>query len=113
MVAHAGVSACNIHGTANSKLKTKMICIEGIIIPANWDKNGNIVDLAIATRDEEEYLITDQDQVDRLKPLLRQEVEIRGILQTKKGRKFIKVKRFSKLETTSNTSNIWLQKQPQ
>ena len=113
MVAHAGISACNIHGTANSKLKTKMICIEGIIIPANWDKNGNIVALAIATRDEEEYLITDQDQVDRLKPLLRQEVEIRGILQTKKGRKFIKVKRFSKLETTSNTSNIWLQKQPQ
>ena len=85
-----------------------MICVEGIIIPASWDKNGNIVDLAIATRDEEEYLITDQDQVDRLKPLLRQEVEITGILQTKKGRKFIKVTRFSKLETTSNTSKIWL-----
>ena len=95
------------NGTANGELKAKMICIEGIIIPANWDKHGNVVDLAIATREEEEYLITDQDQVDRLKPLLRQEVEIRGILQTKKGRKVIKVTAFSKLETTSNTSKIW------
>jgi hypothetical protein len=85
-----------------------MICIEGIIIPAGWDKNGNVVNLAIATREEEEYLISDQDQVNRLKPLLRQEVEIRGTLQTKKGIKFIKVKNFSKLETTSNTSKIWL-----
>ena len=73
-----------------------MICIEGIIIPANWDEKGNVVDLAIATSDENEYLITDKDQVARLKPLLRQEVEIRGILRTNKGRKIIQVKRFNK-----------------
>ena len=95
------------NGTANSKLKATMICVEGIIIPANWDNQGNVVDLAIATRNEEEYLITDKKQVARLKPLLRQEVEIRGILQTKKGRKIINVTRFSKLETTSNTAKIW------
>jgi len=75
-----------------------MICVEGIIIPANWDSKGNVVDLVIATRDEEEYLITDKDQVARLKMLLRQEVEIEGILQTKKGKRIIKVKRFSKLK---------------
>ena len=75
-----------------------MICLEGIIIPANWDNKGNVVDLAIATRDEEEYLITDKDQVARLKPLLRQEVEIKGTLRTKEGRRIIKVKRFSKLK---------------
>ena len=75
-----------------------MICVEGIIIPTNWDKKGNVVNLAIATRDEEEYLITDKDQIARLKPLLRQEVEIKGILQTKEGRQIIKVKRFSKLK---------------
>jgi hypothetical protein len=60
---------------ANGKLKAKMICIEGIIIPTNWDKKGNVVNLAIATRDEEEYLITDKDQIAR------------------------KVKRFSKLKS--------------
>jgi len=75
-----------------------MICVEGIILPASWDKKGNVVDLAIATRNEEEYLITDRDQVARLKPLLRQEVEIRGILQTQEGKRIIRVKKFSKLK---------------
>lgn len=77
-----------------------MICVEGLIVPASWDNKGNVVDLAIATRDETEYLITDIDRVAELKPLLRQEVEIRGILQTKEGKKIIKVKGFSKLEIT-------------
>ena len=81
-----------------------MICIEGIIIPANWDNNGNVVDLAIATRDEEEYLITDKDQIARLKPLLRQEVEIEGITQIQKGKRIIKVKKFGKLKTWSKAS---------
>ena len=80
-----------------------MICIEGIIIPAGWDNKGNVVDLAIATRDETEYLITDNDRVAELKPLLRQEVEIRGILQTKEGKKIIKVKGFSKLKIKSHS----------
>jgi hypothetical protein len=81
-----------------------MICIEGIIIPANWDNNGNVVDLAIATRDEEEYLITDKDQIARLKPHLRQEVEIEGITKIQKGKRIIKVKKISKLKTWSNAS---------
>jgi len=76
----------------------KMICLEGIIIPASWDNKGNVIDLAIATRDEEEYLITDKDQVAQLKPLLRQEVEITGILRTQEGKRIIRVKRFSKLK---------------
>jgi len=75
-----------------------MICVEGIILPASWDNKGNVVDLAIATRDEEEYLITDKDQVARLKPLLRQEVEIKGILRTQEGKRIIRVKKFSKLK---------------
>jgi len=75
-----------------------MICLEGIILPASWDNKGNVVELAIATRDEAEYLITDKDQVARLKPLLRQEVEIKGTLQTQEGKRFIRVKKFSKLK---------------
>lgn len=75
-----------------------MICVEGIIIPASWDNKGNVIDLAIATRDEEEYLIIDKEQVARLKPLLRKEVEITGILRTRKGKRIIRVKRFSQLK---------------
>lgn len=91
----------------NGESKAMMICIEGLIIPASWDKKGNVVDLAIATRDEEEYLITDKDQVARLKQLLRQEVEIKGILRTEQGKRIIQVKRFSRLETKSNTNKFF------
>ena len=73
-----------------------MICVEGIIIPANWDENGNVVDLAIATSDEKEYLITDKSQVARLKPLLRQEVVITGFLKAKKWEDIISVKKLRK-----------------
>ena len=83
------------------------ICVEGLIIPAGWDSKGNIIDLAIATRNEEEYLITDKDQVSRLKRLLRQEVEVRGILRTRKGKRIIQVKKISKLENKSNTKNFF------
>ena len=81
-----------------------MICVEGIIIPANWDNNGNVVDLAIATHDEEEYLITEKDQIARLKPLLRQEVEIEGITQIQEGKRVIRVKKFSKRKIQSKAS---------
>ena len=86
--------------------KDMMVCIEGLLIPAGWDNKGNVVDLAIATRNEEEYLITDKDQVDRLKLFLRQEVEIKGTLLTKEGKRFVQVKRFSKLETKHNTNKF-------
>jgi hypothetical protein len=72
-----------------------MISIEGIIIPSQWDKQGNIVELAIATRNEEEYLVADEDQVSKLKPLLRKEARVRGILQTKDGKKLIDVTEFT------------------
>ena len=81
---------------ANGETNAMMICVEGVIIPANWDERGNVVDLAIATSDEKEYLITDKKQVATLKPLLRQEVEVRGILRTKEGRRVINVKKFRK-----------------
>ena len=99
MIAEAECQHAIKNGAVKGKLKvTKMICVEGIIIPAKWDNKGNVVDLAIATRDEEEYLISDKEQVARLKPLLRQEVAIKGNLRTKDGKRIIKVKRFSKLK---------------
>ena len=86
------------NGDANPGLKATMICVEGIIIPANWDNKGNVVDLVLAARDEEEYLIGDKEQITRLKSFLRQEVKIKGILRTKEGKKIIKVKKFSKVK---------------
>jgi predicted nucleic acid-binding Zn ribbon protein len=90
---NAGLMNFKIDQKVSSK-RPPMISVEGIIIPSRWDKQGNIVELAIATRNEEEYLVADENQVTKLKPLLRKEAQVRGILQTKDGKKVINVTEF-------------------
>ena len=68
-----------------------MDILKGIVIPAGWDLNGNIVKLAIATGDEQEYLIENQRIMEQLKTLLRQEVVVIGSIRDKKQYKAIKV----------------------
>lgn len=68
-----------------------MDIVKGIVIPAGWDLNGNIVKLAIATGDEQEYLIENHRKIAKLKTLLRQEVVVSGSIRDKKKYKAIKV----------------------
>ena len=65
--------------------------IEGIIIPADWDSHGNIVSLAIAAVDEQEYLIEDNQKVVDLWSLLRQQVVAVGSIKCGRERKTISV----------------------
>jgi tRNA G37 N-methylase Trm5 len=90
---NSGLMTSKIDQNVSSK-RSPMISIEGIIIPSRWDKQGNIVELTIATRNEEEYLVADENQVTMLKPLLRKEAQIRGKLKTKDGKKVINVTEF-------------------
>ena len=68
-----------------------MDTVRGIVIPAGWDLNGNIVKLAIASGDEQEYLIENDHKIPKLKTLLRQEVVVNGSIRDKKNYKAIKV----------------------
>ena len=68
-----------------------MDCIKGIIIPTAWDSDGNIISLAIATSDEQEYLIGNDGQITNLLPLLRQEVVVTGSIESSHSYKTIKV----------------------
>lgn len=68
-----------------------MVILKGIVIPAGWDPNGNIVKLAIATGDEQEYLIENHQKIEHLKTLLRQEVVVSGFIRSEKEYKAIKV----------------------
>lgn len=68
-----------------------MDCIKGIIIPTAWDNDGNIISLAIATSDEQEYLIGNDGQITNLLPLLRQEVVAMGSIESSHTYKTIKV----------------------
>ncbi len=69
-----------------------MISVRGIVIPANWDNSGNVTSVAIASSDENEYLIEDQGLVEKLKKFLRKEVEVSGTVQRKSGKKIIDIK---------------------
>lgn len=63
--------------------------LRGIIIPSEWDIQGNVVALAIATDNEEEYLIDECSQTSQLKTVLREEVEVRGRFKHSAGSKKI------------------------
>jgi len=71
-----------------------MACIKGIVIPAAWDQAGNIISLAIATDDEDEYLIDTRQRITKLISLLRQEVVVNGTIKQTGKNKIIRVKSY-------------------
>ena len=71
-----------------------MINVKGILIPVNWDQKGNVVSVAIATDDENEYLVEDQAMAKKLKRLLRQVVHVSGVVKTEHGKNIIKIKQW-------------------
>mgnify|MGYP006307663277 CR=1 FL=1 len=53
----------------------------GIVVPIEWDEDGNPLSIAIATEDEQEYRIVDDGRQGRaLRKLLRRRVRITGTL---------------------------------
>jgi hypothetical protein len=67
--------------------------IQGLIIPAAWDKKGNVLAVAVSTFDEEEYFVEKGGKGDELLGLLRKEMEVSGIVGIRDGDKTIKVKK--------------------
>ena len=55
--------------------------MKGILIPSNWDEKGNITALKIATTNEKEYIISNQDVGDMIASYLRKEIIVTGILE--------------------------------
>ncbi len=76
--------------------------IKGIVVPACWDGNGNVISLAIATCDEQEYLIENHRQIANLPNLLRQEVVVVGSIQRREEHKTIKVSEIHSWEVSSS-----------
>ena len=70
----------------------RLIAIKGIVIPVDWDQEGNPVSVAIATHTEEEYLVSNDLKGKELFILIREGVEITGLVKEIAGIKIIKVK---------------------
>ena len=74
----------------------ELIKIHGIVLPIEWDKQGNIQSICISTFDEEEYLVEKDKTGRQLMYYIRKEVDISGTLHIKKDNtKKIIVKEFS------------------
>lgn len=69
--------------------------VRGLIIPVDWDQEGNVVGLALSSYDEREYRIEKQDKGIELFKFIREEVEVTGSIVEEKGKKTFKVKEYT------------------
>ena len=62
-------------------IEQQKISLKGILIPSNWDEKGNITSLKIASANEKEYVISNQDVSDMILTYLRKEITVTGVLE--------------------------------
>ena len=60
------------------KVKKNLVThIDGYIIPKNWDKSGNVVQVVIETDEFERYIVAENDQSRDLLNFINQRVRIK------------------------------------
>ena len=72
----------------------KQMTIEGLVVPSDWDFNGNAISISISTFNEDEYIV-DKDSVSKkLMSYIRESVEVKGFVREENKVKRIKIRRF-------------------
>ncbi len=75
--------------------KTQSATLTGIVIPADWNEDQEVIAAALATADEKEYRIDPNRKGRELLDHLQHQVEVIGHLsEDEKGRRVITVRRF-------------------
>jgi hypothetical protein len=75
------MDAATIPSTGESGLVT----IKGVVVPVAWDRDGTVTALALATVDEEEFLLADNEAGRELRRWMHQAVEVRGVISQERG----------------------------
>ena len=74
----------------------ELTTVRGIVIPADWDEEGNVLAVAISSPNEQEYFVEQDSKGKELLGVIRQEIEASGIItKAMKGRNIIAVRSFS------------------
>ncbi|MFX0198943.1 MAG: hypothetical protein ACFFCW_22710 [Candidatus Hodarchaeota archaeon] len=55
--------------------------VSGLVIPVDWDDDGNIISAAIFDREEKQYVIKQDKMGKELLKLIRAELEVEGIVK--------------------------------
>lgn len=67
--------------------------VRGIVIPVEWNESGNALAAIISSSGEREYLVKQDPKGRQLLELIRQEVEVVGVVRrTGKGHRTITVR---------------------
>jgi hypothetical protein len=80
-----------------SKKSSQLITLRGIILPIDWDKDGNVITLGLSGTDEKEYRIEVKAKKPELLALLQKEVEVTGLLKEEAGTRTILLKRYRQI----------------
>ena len=75
----------------NKKKSSNLITIRGVVIPAAWDDKGEVIRINIATFDEEEYFVEENETAKDLYQRLGQGVEVTGIVKKVNRKRIMKV----------------------
>jgi hypothetical protein len=76
------------------KQKAKEQKITGIVLPAEWDDDNNVIRVAIETEDYDEYLVENNEKGKELLALIDFKVEATGTVRQRDGDMIISVKRY-------------------
>ena len=73
----------------------ELTTIRGIVIPVDWDEDGNVLATAISSQDEHEYFVELDKKGKKMLGLIRRGIEVSGVVRKIiKGRKTIAVKSY-------------------
>ena len=80
-------------GRKKTKAGNNLTTIRGIVIAAEWDDEGNPLATSISSPGEQEYLVEQDSKGKELLGLVRQEIEVAGVVKKReRGRNTIAVR---------------------
>lgn len=65
--------------------------LRGILIPEAWDENGNIIRIALATAEEENYLVDLRGREKEVAHLIRERVTVLGQVRMEGKQRILEV----------------------
>jgi len=78
------------------KNKDDVVILQGIIIPVEWDDNGNAIAIAISTHGEEEFHVCNDEMGNKLFEFLQDSVTVKGQISEAEGKKLLKINEMKK-----------------
>jgi hypothetical protein len=88
------------NGTPSAASDRKIISINGLLVPVEWDDQGNVTGMAVYTFNEQEYRLIGRGMRGLLGHI-RKRIMVQGFLVERKGRKYLRVQGYRPVESSA------------